>query len=118
MPEAIRVLRGELRLVRTDELLADERNQTLGLRLPVGERLDRSAVEQLPFDRTALEHRTLVRVQLVEPSGKQCLDRRRHFDAPVGAGAHEREHLFQEERIAVRSGSDPRPELVVYTAER
>ena len=64
-------------------------------------------MEELPFDRAALEHLTLWLVQLVEPRREQRPQRRRH----LGVFA-ERRHLGQEERIAAGGAHDPLPRLV------
>src|SRR5215471_21832703 len=79
MPEAIGVVTGELSSVGADELLAHESDKALVYRaVAIVERCNRPAVEGSSLHGTALEHRALRRVQLVEPCGQQCLDRRRH----------------------------------------
>ena len=80
MTEAIRLLARELRCVRANELLAYERHQSRRLRLAVRERLDGALVEHVALDRAALEDGALRRVELVETSREQRLDRRRHGD--------------------------------------
>ena len=61
-----------------------------------------------PSTDAALEHRALGRVELVEPRREQRLDRRRHRDlAPSGDSRTHRDHLLDEERVALggRRGS-------------
>ena len=103
MAEAKRILSGEQRPVRADELLADERGQ-LGRepRLLGRERLDDAVVEHLAFDRAALEDGALRRVELVEARCEQRLQRRRHLDLAVAGRLHHRRHLLHEERVAAR----------------
>ena len=108
MAEAKRILAGEERPVRPDQLLADERGQ-LGRepRLLGRERLDDAVVEHLAFDGAALEHGALRPVELVEAGCEQRLQRRRHLDLAVVGGLHHRCHLFHEERVAAGGLQDP-----------
>jgi hypothetical protein len=116
-PEGI--LARELRLVRADELLANERHEASRQLGPVGsERLDGSAVEDPALDCTALEHVPLGHVELVEPGCEQCLDRWRHRELRASRIAHERHHLLDEERVALGRIRDLRPQLVVRGAKR
>ena len=109
--EAEAVLAGELRPVRPDQLLADERGQArrhLGL---VGcERLDGAAVEDLALDRAALEHAPLGRLELIEARREQRLQRGRDDHLAVRLAGH-RQHLLDEERVAARGASDPLAQL-------
>lgn len=73
MPEAEAVVAGKLTAVGSDELPAHECGEPRCDVFLVGERLNRAAVEDLAFDRTALEYRALGPLELVEPSCKQRL---------------------------------------------
>ena len=83
VPEAKRVVAGDLRPIGPDELLAHERQQpsrdVVALRLR-REGRDRAAVEDLPLDRAALDHGALLCAERVEPCLEERLDRRRHLD--------------------------------------
>ena len=62
----------------------------------------RAAVEQPAFDRSALEHRPLVRLEPVDAGREQRLDRRRHgVVCGVGIVGEHREHLLDEQRVAL-----------------
>ena len=69
------------------------------------ERLHRTAVKDAPLDGAAPEHIPLDGIELIEPRGQQRLDRRGHGDVAIRRVAHERDHLLDEERIAL----PPRP---------
>ena len=106
--EAKGILARELRPVRAQQLLSHEgRERSDELGLVRGERLHGAAVEHSPFDRATLEHDSLGGVELVEPSGEQCLDRRRHDDISARRFAHERDHFLDEERIPFGRLQDP-----------
>ena len=110
--EAEAVLARELRPVRPDQLLADERGQARGdLGLLGRECLHGAAVEDLALDRAALEHAPLARLELVEPGREQRLQRRRDDDLALRLSGH-RDHLLDEERVAARGASDPRAQVV------
>ena len=88
--------------MRTDQLFADEAAEAkfhVGAQALVGERAHRQPMEHLALDRTALEHLPLVGVEAFEPRDQQRLDRRRHRNRP--ALARQRDHLLQEQRIAL-----------------
>ena len=108
MAEAERILSGEQRPVRADQLLANERGQ-LGRepRLLGRERLDDAVVEHLALDGAALEHGPLRRVELVEARREERLERRRHLDFAVAGRLHHRRHLLDEERVSARGVQDP-----------
>ena len=115
MTEAERVLSGEQRSVRTDQLLAHERGQLAREpRLFRRERLDDTLVEHLTFDGAALQHGPLGPLELVEARGDQRLKRRRHLDLAVAGRLHHRHHLLHEERVAARGVEDA---LAHVTAE-
>jgi hypothetical protein len=77
VPEAVRIVAGELRSVGPDELLADESDEALVDRaVALGERGDRAAVEGTPLDRSTLEDRALGGIELVQPCGEQRVNRR------------------------------------------
>jgi hypothetical protein len=59
-------------------------------------------VKEGPLDRTALEHGALGRVELVEPSRQEGLDRRRYRYIAVRGVAEKADHLLHEERVALR----------------
>jgi hypothetical protein len=114
--EAEGVLSRELGLVRADQALAHERGQPRR-HLPVGgERVDRSAVEDLALDRSPLEHRALARLELVEAGGEKRAQGGRNGDIAFGLACHRR-HLGQEERVAAGGAGDP-PKQVVVEAVR
>src|SRR5439155_15582502 len=70
---------------------------------------DRSTMEDLALHRSALDHGALVAAEPVETRLQECLDRRRHGHVGVDAVlTHHRDHLFDEERITLRSVDDPR----------
>ena len=86
--EAVCVLAAAARPVGTDEIAPHERREArCHLVLLRCERLHRAAVEELPFDRAALEHPPLRLVELVEPRGEQRPQRRRHLDLSVSAAS-------------------------------
>ncbi len=104
--EAEAVLACELRPVRPDQLLADERGEVrrhLGL---VGcERLDGAAMEDLALDRTPLEDAAFGGLELIEARREQRLQRGRNDHLAVRLAGH-RQHLLDEERVAARGASD------------
>ena len=64
-------------------------------------------MEDLALDRPAFENVSLGRVELVEPRGKERLDRRRNGNrASVVGLLDERQHLLDEERVATRRSAD------------
>ena len=74
--EAEGVFRGNLCPVWPDQTLADERGEARRHAKAVGERLDRSTVEDLPLDRTSLQHGALLALELVKSRGEQRLQGR------------------------------------------
>ena len=109
--EAEAVLAGELRSFGADQLVPDERCESWQhVGLVRGERLHGAAVEDLALDCSALEHRALLRLELVESRGQERPQRRRHLD--LAAVGREREHLGDEERVAARPVGDPRPQIL------
>ncbi len=97
---------GKLRTFGADQLVPDEcREPWQHLRLVRRERLHGAAVEELALDRAPLEHRALLRLELVEPRGQKRPQRRRHVDLAVVG--REREHLGDEERVPARPVGDP-----------
>jgi len=106
--EAVRVVAGQLSAVGPNELLTDERDEPLvDGSVAVGERSDRSAVKGASLDGTALEHRALGRVELVEARREEGLDRRRHLHLGAARVAEEPDHLFEEKWVALRYLEDP-----------
>ena len=106
VPETEAVLTRQLRAVGTDQLPANERSEPRGDVLLVGrERLDGAEMEDLAFDRSALEHAALGAVELVEPGGEQGSQRRGNLHV-LGFTRH-REHLGEKERVAARRARDP-----------
>ena len=103
--KAVGVFAGQQRLLRPDQILANERQQP-AIHLPVLRRQgdDSAAVEDLTLDGAPLEHSSLCVVELVQPGRKQRLDRRRngHFSRSVAHATRveHRQHLPDEERIA------------------
>jgi hypothetical protein len=84
MAEPEPVVSRELRSVGPDELLANECRQSCRHALLAGlEGLHRPAVEDLTLDRAPLEHAALLGLELLDPGGKQRLDRRRHDDLRI-----------------------------------
>ncbi len=110
--EAEGVLSSELRLVGAYQPLAHECCQPRRHLSVGGERLDGSAVEDLALDRAALEHRALVRIELVEAGRKQRPQAGRDGDVAFGLACH-RHHLGEEERVAARGMGDPCAQVVV-----
>ena len=106
--EAVPVVARQLRLFRTQQILADEgRQASVEARLVRAEGGDGAAVEDLALDRPAFENVSLGRVELVEPRGKERLDRRRNGNrASVVGLLDERQHLLDEERVATRRSAD------------
>ena len=108
VPEAERVLAEEGRAVGADELLADERQQARShFGLPGRKGLHRPAVERQAFHGAPLEHAALTRLELIEPGREQRLDRRRHCHLGAAAFAQHREHLLDEEWVALGPRPDP-----------
>jgi hypothetical protein len=104
--EAKAVLAGDLGLVRSDQLLADEGRQAwCHRRLFRHERLDGTAVEDLALDRAALEHRPLGLFELVEARREQRLEGRRDDYLAVPLAGH-RQHLADEEGVPSRCARD------------
>ena len=110
--EAVCILARELRLVRPDELLADETVQAgLHLRFLGGEGLHGATVEDTPLDGASLQHSAFSWLELVDPRGEQGLNRSRHSDLAVARVLDERDHLLDEERIPLRRVADPLLEI-------
>src|SRR5205823_4459252 len=57
------------------------------------------------------------RIELVEPRGEQSLDRRRNGDVAVTGLLDERDHLLNEQRIALGGLADALPELWIQVGE-
>ena len=75
------VVARDLGAVGANQVLAHERREARrDLRLVRREGLDCASMEQLAFNRAPLEHRSLARVELVDPSGEERLQGGRHFD--------------------------------------
>src|SRR5262245_21829222 len=74
-------------------------------------------MEDATLDCAALENAALRGVQLVESGRQQSLDRRRDLDFAVRRLAHERQHLLDEQRVALRALEDPGSEPVVDASE-
>ncbi len=113
----------QTRSLRPDQLLADERSERIYDRRAQhlrGELRDCPFVEDVPCDRGALDDGSLVRAEPVEPGGEKRVDCGRHPHRadvpnrrPVPILSDEepvvdqhREHLFDEERIALRRCRD------------
>ena len=104
---------GEVPLVRPDQFLADERHQMLADRLAQTFRqafCDRTLVEDLAFHGRGFDGQALVVAEPVEPGCEERLDRRRDVELAVESLVlhRQREHLLDEERIALRGVDDPR----------
>ena len=112
MTEAEAVFAWKLRLLRPDELLANERGEPGSDVTVVGsKRPDGAAVEPFSLDGSSLEHPPLRRLEFVEPRGKERPQRRRNCHLAlrlVGDG----QHLRDEQRIAARRSGDPLAQLV------
>src|SRR5436190_7439986 len=112
MAEAICIFAHELGLVGLEELLPYEGGETCAdLALVGSEHLDGPAMEDAPFDRAALQHRPLRRVELIEPRRQERLNRRWHRDVAVRGVAKEPDHLLDEERIPLGRVADARSQL-------
>ena len=99
----------------------DRRPQRLGREL-----CDCTLVEDLALDRRPLDHGSFAGLEPVEAGGEQCVDRRRHGHrgeiarrgpAPVLTDEQtvvdqHRQHLLDEERIALRRLRDALPDLL------
>jgi hypothetical protein len=71
-------------------------------------------VEDLAFDRAALEHMPFGGLELVEASSEQRLDRGRNLDlVTVRRATDEREHLLHVERVAAGRAPDSRVQAAV-----
>ena len=129
--ETERVLARELGTIGPDELLAREREEAGAHVRPDGLRAeggDGAGVEDLALDGAALDHGTLVGVQSVQARGEQEVDRRwdRHvrevldgaprtpFEAKEAVVDQHREHLLDEQRVALRGFEDPVPRDLRY----
>jgi hypothetical protein len=71
-----------------------------------GEDGDGSAVEDLALDGPPLHDHTDVAVERVDAGLQECVDRRRHGDLAVPALADVRQHLLDEQRIALGALDD------------
>ena len=112
MAEAVRLVVDEHRLLRSYEVLPDERDQlSVDLLFLRRQRRHRTAVEDEPFDGTALEHAALGRLELVESPREQGLDRRGHHDLASALGRHG-DHLLDEQGVAARRLEDPFSEVI------
>jgi hypothetical protein len=109
--KAVAVLAHELGGVGADQLAAGERREP---RRQPGllrcQRLHGPAVEDLALDRATLEHAPLGRVEPVEASREERLQRLRHHDLVSGVGRH-RQHLADEEWIPASRSRDPGAQL-------
>ena len=65
----------------------------------VGQLRDRSAVEDLTLDRTALQGRPLDLAEVIEPGGEERVERRRQLVRGAVLG-QQRGQLFEKERVA------------------
>ena len=74
-------------------------------------------MEDAALDRAALEHAALGGVELVEARGQQRLDRRRHGHVAVARLLDERDHLLDEQRVALGRLADPVAQVVVEVGE-
>ena len=108
-PEAVVAL--VERAVGAEQLLPREGEQRAAqpIGLVRGQKLgDRAAVEQPTFDRGALQHRTLPRLEAIDPGREERLDRRRHrLVRNLGIVGEHGEHLLDEQRIALGGVDDP-----------
>ena len=126
MAEAERVLPGEVGPVRPDQLLARQREETardVGAQSFRGQRRDRSGVEDLALHGAALDDCALLRVQPVQAGREQELDRRRNghvrevldrapravLEPQQSVVDQHREHLLDEQRVALGRLEDPGP---------
>ena len=65
-------------------------------------------MEQPTLDRGALQHRALPRLEAIDPGREERLDRRRHaLVRRLGIVGEHREHLLDEQRIALGGVDDP-----------
>ena len=72
---------------------------------------DGAAMTQPPFHRSALEHRSLDRLEAVDAGGQECLNRGRHgVCSRLGIVGEHREHLLDEEWVAFGRADDALPE--------
>ena len=109
--EAEAVVAGDERLVRSNDLLADECGQARSDLGVVGcDRLDGAAVEDLALDCAPLEHAALGRLELVEACSEEGTERRRDGHRAVRLGG-DGEHLADEERVAACGACDPLAQL-------
>src|SRR5262245_15443608 len=105
VPEAEGVLPGEYRAVRTDHLLADEREEmrsqggAFSFRREEGDR----AAPKLPADDGgSFDQRTLRGLQTVEAGSEQSMNRRRNRELRRWfPGLDHREHLLDEQRVSI-----------------
>ena len=109
--EAKAVVAGVAGAVGPDELLPHEREQDRADAGPVPvleQRGDRAAMEQAPLHRRPLEGAAFVGLEPVDARGEERVDRRRHLvlAGPRIVGQH-REHLLDEERVALGRLDDP-----------
>src|SRR4029453_4759655 len=84
--EAEAVVTGEVGAIGADQLLADEREQagTDVVFLDGGQkRGDRAPVEAAAFDRGALDHRAVGRLEAVDAGREERLERRWHYELSV-----------------------------------
>ena len=105
--------RSSARSGRTSSLRTSAAARVSSLRSSGASACHRAAVEHPALDRPALEHHALARVELVEPRREQRLDRRRHRRPRRPGVADERDHLLDEERVALGRLEDPVAQVVV-----
>ena len=112
VPEAERVVARDHRRARPDELLPHETEQVAVRPGPLRrQRLDGRPVEHLALDRASLERASLRRRQPVDARGEERLDRRRNGDCLQALSRGHREHLFDEQWVALGRVEDPRAQL-------
>ena len=71
---------------------------------------DGAAMTQPPFHRSALEHRSLDRLEAVDAGGQECLNRGRDgVRSGLGIVGEHREHLLDEEWVAFGRVDDALP---------
>ena len=108
-PEAVVAL--VERAVGSEQLLPREGEQRAAqpIGLVRGQKLgDGAAVEQPTFDRSALQHRALPRLEAIDPGREERLDRRRHrLVRSLRIVGEHGEHLLDEQRIALGGVDDP-----------
>ncbi len=109
--EAVALLAGDLGAVRPDQLPTDQRAEPgPWISLRRGEGRDSAAVEDLALDGGRFQYPALGRIELIETSREQRLQRRRHRH--LGAsGLDHRDHLLDEQGVAARGPQDALAQL-------